>query len=66
MTLFYALYICLLKAHLSTDINGVELFEDKILSNIVTSYPDASLFLAGDFNSRTSNLTADKHVIWNG
>ena len=26
------------------------------MSNIVTSYPDASLFLAGDLNSRISNL----------
>ena len=26
------------------------------MSNIVTSYADASLFLAGDLNSRTSNL----------
>lgn len=40
----------------SSHINGVELFEDKILSNIVTSYPHASLFLAGDLNCRTSNL----------
>ncbi|MCG7879744.1 MAG: endonuclease/exonuclease/phosphatase family protein [Candidatus Thiodiazotropha endolucinida] len=40
----------------ASQINGVELFEDKILSNIVASYPDASIFLAGDFNSRTSCL----------
>ena len=36
--------------------NGVDLFEEKILSTIVASYPDASIFLAGDLNSRTSNM----------
>ena len=37
--------------------NGVELFEDEILSTVVSNYPDANIFLAGDFNSRTSNLS---------
>ena len=40
----------------ASQINGIELFEDTILSNSVASYPDASLFLAGDFYSRSSNL----------
>ena len=37
--------------------NGVELFEEEILSPIVTNYPDANIFLAGDMNSRTSSLS---------
>ena len=28
----------------ATQINGIEIFEDTILSNIVASYPDATLF----------------------
>lgn len=36
--------------------NGVDLFEEEIFSTIVASYPDASIFLAGDLNSQTSNM----------
>ena len=34
--------------------NGVDLFNEEILPPIVSNYPDASIFLAGDLNSRTS------------
>ena len=36
--------------------NGVELFEEEILSPIVKNYPDANILLAGYINSRTSSL----------
>ena len=37
--------------------NGVELFEEEILSPIVKNYPYENIFLAGDMNSRTSFLS---------
>ena len=43
--------------NLEGNTNGVELFEEEILSPIITNYPDANIFLAGDMNSRTSSLS---------